>query len=125
VATNNGWQRIVAAAVMAVAPLAVTLALGTATAHADTYVERGGGGGSVQHRPGWENGPDLGAAPRPCASAALVEQRRAGPMAGHLRQLPLTLRATALAVASSGCATAVGTTRRPALDRTACDGCWV
>ena len=59
VATSNGWQRIVAAVVMAVAPLAVTLALGTATAHADTYVERGGG--SVQHRPGWENGPDLGA----------------------------------------------------------------
>jgi len=45
--------------VAAVAPLAVTLALGAATAHADTYVERGGSGGggshggsggSVQHR---------------------------------------------------------------------------
>jgi hypothetical protein len=80
---RTGWQRIVAgAAVTAVAPLAVTLALGTAIAHADTYAERGGGGGgggshggsggggshggsggggSVQHRPGWDNGGDYGA----------------------------------------------------------------
>ncbi len=64
---RTGWQRIVAGAVTAVAPLAVTLALGTATAHADTYAERGGGSGgsggsgsSVRHRPGWDNGADMG-----------------------------------------------------------------
>jgi hypothetical protein len=52
---RNGWQRIVAGALTAVAPLAVTLALGTATAHANTYAERGGGssgGGSGTHSGG-------------------------------------------------------------------------
>jgi len=61
--------RIVAGAVTVVAPLAVTLAIGTATAQADTYAERGGsggggshggsgGGGSVQRRDGWVTGPE-------------------------------------------------------------------
>ncbi len=40
---RTGWQRIVAGAATAVAPLAVALALGAVIAHADTYAERGGG----------------------------------------------------------------------------------
>ena len=41
---RTGWQRIVAGAVTAVAPLAVALALGNAIAHAHTYAQRGGSG---------------------------------------------------------------------------------